>query len=131
MILVRIGHLHNLQHSKVLDNEVHASSLAAIRVAIWIEVEAAVPYEEAETVTHEQSLTIECSPDFSASQNSTSSIAPVCRNGSFYDSENSLLEDIETQLQCFALAGLIMLMSMMILNLIPTLQFAAFGELAV
>ena len=129
MILVRIGHLHNLQHSKVLDNEVHAASLAAIRVAIWIEVEAAVPYEEAETVTHEQSLTIECSPYFSASQNSTnSSIAAVCRNGSFYDSENILLEDIETQLQCFA--GLMRLL-MMILNLIPALQFAAFVELAV
>ena len=73
------------------------------KYAIGIKAEAAVPYEEAETVTHEQSLEIECSPDFSASENSTnSSIAAVCSNGSFYYSENILLEDIETQLQCFA-----------------------------
>ena len=87
---------------KIPDCSTGSGSLSlSEKYAIGIEGEAAVPYEEAETVTHEQSLTIECSPDFSAGQKSTSSIAVVCRNGSIYDSENILLEDIETQLQCF------------------------------
>ena len=52
-----------------------------------------------ETVTHGESVTIECSDQLSSSNDS---IVAVCNNGVFYDRNNTTLPDIATLPECFA-----------------------------